>query len=213
MTVLSKQENDVVVTAQGKLGIDIVSPQNTLHIKTSISGNGFRLAEGTEGEGKLLSSINTEGDITWKNRLSTKNITADGSGYSGSVSSDMQYIQRKVSLEPGKWLIRTNLLLYTHTDGHLNKGFYAHFSWSEFDGTNYSLTTDAIYGNDFGGVYVLRYGIATGSTLINNTSASEKTYYLVTRTPTFWGGYNVNATWGAIGGSWGETSIIAFPAD
>lgn len=211
---VAMSENDVLFSNNYYLGIGTSNPLTKLHINTSSFRNGFRLADGTQGEGKLLQCFNLQGDVNWEERISSLNVPNDGNGYSGIINSDMQYISRKVTLKPGKWLIRTNLLLYTTSDGNINKGFYARFSWAEFDGANYSLTSDALYGSIFGGLYALRYGLATGSTLINNQTSSDKTYYLVNRTPTFFGGYNPNTTWNTIGaGWWGETSIIAFPAN
>ncbi|WP_353164351.1 hypothetical protein [Empedobacter brevis] len=205
-------ENDFLVNSDGKIGIGIITPQTSLHVNTALFRNGFRLADGTQGNGKLLKSLNVNGDVAWENRLSVKIVQQNGN-YNGTVNSDMQYASRRISLEPGKWIIRTNLLLYTRKDGSINDGFYARFSWAEYNGTSYNITPDAIFGNSIGGAYIARYGLATGNTIIENTSSSAKMYYLVTRTPIFIGAYNPNTLWNNLGGGWAETSIIAFPAN
>lgn len=207
------QDNDFVGMTDGKIGIGILDPTVKIHISSVNFAQGFRLADGTQGTGKLLTVSNLQGDIQWADRISTKTISADGGGYNGQVNSDMKYINRKVTLEPGRWLIKSNVLILANTDGTVADGFYSRFSWAEYDGTNYFLTNDALSGNEIGGSYMLRFGIASGQTLINNNSSSSKTYYLVTRTPLFWGNYNQTTTWHGIGGNWGETSIIAFPAN
>lgn len=196
----SMQDNDFIIKGDGKIGIGIDDPVIKLHISSLTFGQGFRLVDGTQGSGKLLSTVNSQGDIKWIDRISTKIIGSDGVGYSGPVNSDMAYINRKITLEPGKWFIRSNILIFANSDATINKDFYAHFSWTEFDGTNYFLTPDSPSGNEFGGPYMLRYGIASGTVLINNTSTSPKTYYLVTRTPIFWGGYDPSITWREVGG-------------
>jgi hypothetical protein len=209
----SLQRDDVVVENAGKLGIGTVAPIAKIDIKSSI-GNAFRLVDGTQGEGKLLSSVNTYGEAVWGNRISTKIVPAEGSGFSGDVNSDMKYISRKITLEPGRWMIKTNLLLCAETEGTSSSGFYARFGWAESINNQYVLTPDAVYGNNIGGEYVFRYGIAAGATIVNNVSSFPKTYYLITRTPVFWGGYNPTSNWNTLGSSgWGETSIIAFPAN
>ncbi len=214
-------DNDVVVTNTGRMGIGELAPSVKMNIKSVSFAKGFRLADGTEGDGKMLTSINSTGDANWKARLQTKVVLSDGGGFTGRVSSDMAYINRQVTLEPGRWLINSTLLLATYSSGTVSssgtkdKGFYARFSWAEkkADGT-YFLTPDALYGNELGGPYVYIYGVAKGNTLIQNTSSASKTYYLVTRTPTFWGGYDQTNNWNWLGYSfWGETTIIAFPAN
>lgn len=207
-------QNDVLFSENSRLGIGTSTPETKLHINSATFRSGFRLADGTQGDGKLLQSLNSQGDVKWEQRISSINVPNDGNGYYGVINGDMQYISRKITLKPGKWLIRSNLLLYTKYPASINQGFYARFSWAELNGTTYSLTNDAMYGNVFGGLYALIYGIASGSTLINNQSGSDKTYYLVTRTPVFFGGYDPNNKWDSLGaGWWGETSIIAFPAN
>lgn len=207
-----QQANDFIVTSSGNIGIGDVTPITKLSVNSSFR-NGFRLSDGSEGEGKLLQSVNMQGDVAWKNRKVVKVVNQDGNGFTGRVDADMQYVSRKITLEPGRWLIRTNILLLASNNGTINKGFYAKLAWTEFNGTDYFISNDIIYGNEFGGLYVLRFGIAEGSTLIDNKSSLPKTYYLVTKKPTFFGNYDPNSLWNNFGGGWGETSILAFPAD
>lgn len=206
-------KDDFVVKETGRLGIGTVAPSTKVDIK-STAGNAFRLVDGTQGEGKLLSSVNNKGEAIWGARISAKIVPAEGNGFSGDVNSDMKYISRKITLEPGRWMIRTNLLLCAETEGTSSSGFYARFAWTELMNNQYVLTSDAVYGNNISGEYVFRYGIANGTTIIHNVSSFAKTYYLVTKTPVFWGGFNQTVNWNTLGSSgWGETSIIAFPAN
>jgi hypothetical protein len=217
---ISMQNNDFLIKFDGKVGMGTDDPTAKLHIKSENIGNAFRLADGTEGDGKLLSTINLNGDVIWKNRTLTKTVLEDGNGFSGPVNTNLAYVSRKVTLEPGKWIIKTNLVLSVkgtsseYTDGSVNKGFYARFCWADYNGTSYSSSTDALSGNIISGLFVLRYGVATGLTIINNSSAISKTYYLTTLVPTFWGGFDQTLSWYNIGaGLWNETSIIVLPAN
>lgn len=214
------ESNDVLVKTDGKIGVGTDNPAAKLHIRSESVGNAFRLADGTEGTGKLLSIININGDVSWKDRTLTKTVLADGNGFSGPVNTNLAYISRKVTLEPGKWIIKTNLVLSVkgvsaeYTDGSVNKGFYARFYWADYNGTNYSSSTDVVSGNIIGGLFALRYGLATGLTIIENTSPAPKTYYLATLVPTFWGGFDQTLSWYNLGANiWNETAIVVLPAN
>lgn len=215
-STIDKPENDIVIDNNGNLGIGIITPSNRLHILNNKTESSFKLVDGTQGQSKVLTVINSNGELAWNFKQTTKVVSYDGANfYTGAVNSDMKYIGRKVTLEPGKWLVRTNLLLATNNTADVNNGFYAKFSWAELDSSNnYIVSPDGIFGNTIGGIYNKRFGLTKGSTIIQNNSTSPKTYYLVTRTPTFFGTYNQNSNWWDLGGSfWRETSIIAFPAN
>lgn len=220
---IQMHEDDFVVKNDGKTGIGLITPTTKLHIMSSKKYSAFKLHDGTHRFGKILGVLNDQGDIVWKDRLATKIVRGEGPGpwgssFTGSVDSDMKYIYRKVTLEPGVWMIRTNLLLETKNGTEsIMKGFYGRFSWAECDnnGNNCFLSNDAVYGNNIGGPLMYKYGLATGQTIINNTSNNAKIYYLVTRKPTlFWGNYDPTTKWHNLGSEFNqETSIIAFPAN
>ncbi|MDM1551200.1 hypothetical protein [Empedobacter falsenii] len=209
-------ENDIVVTNTAYMGIGIINPSTPLHINNNKIASSFKLVDGTEGLGRILTSLNDNGEIAWNFKPFTKTVDYDGVNlYQGLVNSDMKYIGRKITLEHGKWLIKTNLLLATDNSADVNNGFYAKFSWAELDSNNtYKITPDGIFGNTIGGVYNKRFGLTNGSTIIHNKTAQSKTYYLLTLKPIFFGNYDQNAKWWDLGGDfWRETAIIAFPAN
>jgi len=206
--------NDVGFTSEGKLGIGNLTPSAKTDIYTEEPGYGFRLADGTQKNGALLTYINNSGDAAWREKTHIKIVAADGQ-FSGPVNSELQYVCRKVTLEPGKWLLRTLFLMHTKTDASIDSGFYAKFAWAEKNSSGtYFLTSDATFGNSIGGAYIWRYGLARGMTIIENTSSAPKTYYLVNQYPEFWGGFDSTINWDYLGNEvWKETSIVAFPAD
>ena len=214
----ANSKDDVVISDAGNVGVGIHTPQNRLHISADGPYKAFRLVDTSQGAGNVLTVIDDSGNAAWRpmRRAKTAPSANAGAGFSGSVNSDMAYIHRYVDLEPGLWMIRSNILLNVQGStnyGTPSKGFYARFSWAESNGAGgYTLTPDAVFGNEIGGQYILENGIAQGQTIINNTSGTTKRYYLVTRTPTFWGGYNTAANWNKLGGYWGEMVCIAYPA-
>jgi hypothetical protein len=219
--------NDFIVEDKtSNVGIGTLPESNSkinINIDTNDSnqiGKGFRLKDGTEGNGHVLSLINTQGDIAWKQRISTVNAK-HGTGYTGPISNDMVPTTSTISLPPGKWLIRSSIILRiqdqngTAINGTYDDGVYAQLSWADLNSTGeYILTADAESGNLFGGAYLGRYGLAFGQTIINNTSAVTKTYYLVSRKAKTWGTTMDNKYWRRLAGeAWGENAIIAFAAN
>jgi hypothetical protein len=80
---LSMQNNDFITKSDGNVGMGTDSPTTKLHIKSESIGNAFKLVDGTEGDGKLLSTVNLSGDVIWKNRTLSKTVLEDGNGFSG----------------------------------------------------------------------------------------------------------------------------------
>lgn len=62
-------QNDVVVTTNGQIGIGNLNPTAKVEIITN--GNGFRLADGSEGDGKFLKS-DMNGVAKWESALNTR---------------------------------------------------------------------------------------------------------------------------------------------
>lgn len=46
--------NDIVVEAQGNMGVGTLTPTARLHLKSSVPGSAFRLLDGTEDENRIL---------------------------------------------------------------------------------------------------------------------------------------------------------------
>lgn len=217
--------NDVLVDNSGNVGVGLLPDTNVrvnIGVDTSITGQigkGFRLKDGTEGNGNLLSLINSNGDVAWTPRIATVQGTLANSVI--PVNSDLTSTGATIVLPPGKWLIRCSILLRVQdkvsgsaVDGSLADGVYGRLSWANQNANGtYSPTADAVSGNLFGGAYYSRYGLAFGQTVVNNTSGTAKTYYLVTRTPVFWGTQTITQNWRNLGGGWGENVIIAFAAN
>lgn len=213
--------NDVVIQNNANIGIGSLPEDNArvnISVNTAIDtqiGKGFRLKDGTEGDGNLLSLINPQGDVSWKKRIGTVRGTF-GTGFNGSINSDMVFTTTTINLPPGKWLIRSSIILRVQSNnGTYSDGLFSQLSWADLntDGT-YSLSADAESGNLFGGAYLGMYSLAFGQTIINNSTNATKTYYLVTRKPKVWGTSMASATWQSLAGNvWGENAIIAFSAN
>ena len=57
-------EDDVVVTPEGRIGLGTLDPQARLHIVNSTPGKAIRIADGSEGVGRVLAS-DAKGSARW----------------------------------------------------------------------------------------------------------------------------------------------------
>ncbi|WP_413533216.1 hypothetical protein [Empedobacter brevis] len=208
---INEISNDVKILENANLGIGVENPSVSIDIKSNINA-GFSLKDGTEGQYyRLVSDQN--GDAKWKKRNSVIVSQIEGS-YSGLIfTTTLNYTGRYIILGPGEWIVRSNLLLRAFNAASPSSGVYAKFSWAENTNGTYLLSQDVLFGKIFGGNYSLDYGIAKGSTIIKNASSEAKKYYLVTNEAEKIGDFPTNSMWDKLGGTWGETSIIAFPFD
>ncbi|PXV68896.1 hypothetical protein CLV62_101162 [Dysgonomonas alginatilytica] len=61
----SNVSDDVVIDKSGKVGVGVLSPTAKLHIETTVSLPAIHLADGSEGDGKILGSKDANGNMTW----------------------------------------------------------------------------------------------------------------------------------------------------
>lgn len=133
-----------------------------------------------------------------------------GTGYSGTSTAN-QSTGGYITLPPGKWSIQTTILLTANNPPASGQAAWVRFHYSD-------TQTGAISGNVQTGYIVAGsfvgpcgYSLAIGTTIINNTSLTNKTYYLVKAIQQNYGsGYEINFATLA-GSAWGENNIVAYP--
>ncbi|MFB9078938.1 hypothetical protein ACFFLS_10435 [Flavobacterium procerum] len=178
------------ITSTGKLLIGTTAvPTGGTNAKVVIDNGAVKgavqLKDGTEGNNFILTS-NADGVATWKAPATEIDfVSSYGSGINLPVSplNKWYFTGSSVTLAPGKWLISANMLLSKST-GYTNatESWWVNSSFSDSD-TVLSISADIINGSLISGSAVPNslYGILSGSTLINNTSGSNKTYYYIAR--------------------------------
>ena len=77
--------DDVVVTRQGRIGVGTLNPQARLHIVSPTKG-AIRIADGTEGGGKILTSIDNSGKVHWASVMGSWYATLKGGESLGASS-------------------------------------------------------------------------------------------------------------------------------
>lgn len=206
-----QQSNDFIVTASGNVGIGTINPQRKLEIVSSTSPS-LRIVDGNQKEGYVLVS-DDDGNGSWMPL--TKVIKADFSpnGYSGTTDipeNNYKYTGVSIDLPPGKWLVLTSIKLETNPIPANGNGVWTRLSWSRKK-SGQSDTLSEIIGPLNSGVCISQYGLAIGSTIINNKSVDNATYYLNLTHSDIIGNYNGN--WVNLCAESPDNSIIAYPAN
>ena len=175
--------------------------------------NSMYIINGVKGAGVDLVLSDSSNKKNWSN----PNDHASGLKSTGS----------HITLPPGKWQVNVTMLIpYNHDYGAgltANNWLWVRSSFSE-SASDVTVSPDILsngltkyasgnfQGPTPGGAtsYVSRFGMLFGTIIINNVSASAKTYYYNI------GGWEISADGlpgklDNIGGGWGEDSITAFP--
>lgn len=198
----------------GNVGIGTTAPSRTLHINSATNG-AVRIVDGTQGVGKVLTSDAT-GVATWQS-TGIDNVVGvlNGTGVNIAYSQTANFLQTGsyITLPPGRYAVNVTMLLArnsTSLPSPNNSFFWVRSTFSDSAGVNPVSSPDIVgstlASGNFGGTSV--YAMLTGTIIINNTTAGNKTYYYVAgRTVTS----NTTETLTGFGSTyWLEDNIIAY---
>jgi hypothetical protein len=187
----------------GNIGIGTTAPDTKLHVTGTV-----KIVDGTQGANKVLTS-DANGSATWvTNTGVVPAVTAVRSSTAWNwTSGTAAYTGTTLTLPPGKWSVQVSMLI--PVDNDLSASLWVRSTFT--DGSAISTSTTDIVGANLCSGYKAAnaWGMVNGTIIINNTSASSKTYY-------YWGqGCDVYAgTFNLknFGTSlWLENQIIAYP--
>ena len=161
----------------------------TLATPTTVSG-ALQISSGTPGAGKILTS-DASGNASWNQPnvfQSPMFPSASGTSYNGSLASNINSGISVTLPANSTWiihveqLIRFNRALKTYQSGGniLSEGVWVRMNWSDTptgtasaDIRGGQLISAACYPG-------INYHMLIGDTVLRNTSAASKTYYLTT---------------------------------
>lgn len=200
----------------GNVGIGTIlgdSPSNLLHINSTTNG-AVRIVDGTQANGRVLTS-NATGVATWQ-RPGIENIVGTLNATGANIPYNLtNFVQTgsSITLPPGRYAVNVTMLLArnsTALPSPNNSFFWVRSSFSDSNGANPLPSPDIVGSNlasgNFGGTSI--YAMLTGTIIINNTTAGNKTYYYVAGRCVY---SNTTETLTNFGSTyWAEDNIIAY---
>ncbi|NDW10571.1 hypothetical protein [Dysgonomonas sp. 520] len=181
--------DDVVVDAQGRVGVGTNVPQTKVDIRSSTQGGGFRLQDGSQADGRVLTS-DASGNAKWRSHgIQTVNAVWNGDKSFFITDTTSQFVSTgsTITLPPGRWLVQIHFLLANAASSTMQSPYWVRSSFT--DGVvpvGTSMSVDSVYTSDFEGENKLAagmgYGIYSavlGSVVLNNATNANKTYTFV----------------------------------
>ena len=191
------------IDKNGNIGIGTNLPQTKLHVNGQL-----RIQDGTQGNGKILSS-DANGTASWiSNSTTTPAVMGTLSGTSYTLTNAAgEYTGSYIVLPPGKWSVQISMLIGDAGGYNSSLWFRSCFSASSSSivGPTYVVGSSLASGYKASG----SYGTATGTIIVNNTSGSNLTLY-------YWS-VDIQVLSGTLGianfgtSSWGEDQMVAYP--
>lgn len=176
-----QQQDDVIITDAGQIGVGTSSPSTKLHINSTLSP-ALRIVDGTQGANKVLTS-DINGNASWTASAATKpTVSGILPALSPNVVNDTWvYLNAYITLPPGNWLVQMGTALKKN-DSTLNSS-WINFTLSD-NATSFAVTSD-IDGTRSGSQIAIATASANdlltfggGVLAINNNTGTSKTYYL-----------------------------------
>jgi len=137
--------------------------------------------------------------------------TGSGSGYNGN-STAAQATGATITLPSGKWSIQITVMIVPFPVPNSSQSSFLNMYLSNT--SNGAISADAVGSYPVVSGTVVgptRFGLVVGTIIINNTSGSNKTYFLVKGSHENYGDGWV-ATFDRLGSAdWGENTMVAYP--
>lgn len=114
-----QQLNDFSITNSGNVGIGTTNPVIKLEINNGTVNGSVKIIDGTQGEGKVLTS-DADGLATWRNSVVTTvtGITPSSSTPYGTTTD--KYMNSYIDLPIGKWFVYLGYLVTGATGSNTN---------------------------------------------------------------------------------------------
>lgn len=220
----------MTITGEGNIGIGTANPSQKFEVHTGGTSSapitGFRLNDGTQDAGKVLTS-NSTGMGDWQYPRLQRILGVLGSGINVALGNNStgSYTGATLTLPPGKWQVQSTMLFNLGANActlSVNDWIWVKTTFSNLS-TSGATSPDIIGNSMVSGIFsgpksasiLYKYDILDGSFIINNTSGSNKTYYYwvhstIADRPTTPTGSCTNLV-GFAGSNLSENSIVAMP--
>lgn len=132
----AQQLNDVTVLQNGNVGLGTINPTTKLEIQTggttALPVPGFKLIDGSQSAGAMLTSTNDQGNAKWTVLGTAKGAvigTIETPGLivtSDQNSGQYRYTNYKIELTTGNWIVNTGLRLNNTMNVNIGDGTWVH---------------------------------------------------------------------------------------
>lgn len=195
----------------GNVGVGITNPSNRLHVNSATAG-AVRIVDGTQAVNSVLTS-DVNGVGTWRPSAITGTVgtlVAPSTGNSIPFNTT-NFIQTgsSITLPPGRYVVNVTMLMSVFpASTPNNSSFWLRTAFSDSNLPNPSRTLDTVgsyyvSGNLPGSSF---FSILSGSLIINNATAANKTYYYIAGEALTTGTTQSLLNYSG----WGEDSIVAY---
>lgn len=183
----SGTDDDVIVKADGKVGLGTVNPTKTLDVRGK-----FKLVDGTQGDGKFLTS-DANGFGSWKANIANKTFIFGTRKFPLLTSTTPVYTGSSITLTAGTWMIAytctyqdssiANYIIWRlSTSGsslvpYLNGAKSTAYSCSVPGGYHTSVSSYFLVKNIVSQTYYIWAGLKTNSSTIKYTG--EGAFYAI----------------------------------
>lgn len=227
----ANQADDVVMSADGFVGIGNNNPTVSLDIKTSgtsaVPVPGIKITDGAQNENYVLTS-DANGNGLWKPAKLTVIRGVNGAGINISfeeTATTSKYTGSYIDLPPGKWLVTVQQLIIP-TGAALTSDQWMWLRTSFSDDPNVVPGGIATYSADLSSPSIVsgliqgptsaktRFSILQGSLVINNSSGAVKRYKYIAGNNVVEGAQTSATFFDRFGsGVFGENVIYAVPTN
>ncbi|MDQ1855588.1 MULTISPECIES: hypothetical protein [unclassified Chryseobacterium] len=228
---IANQADDVVMTADGHVGIGNNNPASSLDIKTqgtlAAPVSGIKITDGAQNENYVLTS-DANGNGLWKPVRLTVVRGTNGTGIDIPFTSTgtFQYTGSYIDLPQGKWLVTVQqLIIPTGTALTSDQWMWIRTSFSDQPTINPGDTAN-ISGDIFEAPVLVsgliqgptapsltRFSIIQGSLIVNNSSGAVKRYKYIAGNNVIGGAVSAGTFFQGFGGNYSENIIYAVPTN
>lgn len=177
----------MTIRSSGNVGIGTTEPSTKLSVVGTTAYNSFQMQDGSQGQGKFMSS-DASGKATWVNSPLTPIVIGESEGNQTTAFpiEDSMYLNKFITLTPGKWIIHIGHLLNAVGASEANNAWVRLTLSSDKSNqirTGFSFLTTELVSSWLStvGTSTEQYTFVTGTILVNVTNSGGATLYLRTR--------------------------------
>lgn len=203
----------MTIRSSGNVGIGTTSPTTKLSVMGTSAYGTFQMQDGSQGQGKFMAS-DADGKATWVNSPLTPIALGESDSSQTAILTvvDSIYLQKRIFLTPGKWIVHVghlfNAVGATETDNAWTRITLSSSPTTQSE-SGFSFLTTKLVSSWLStvGTTTEQYTFLTGTILVNVTQSGGTTLYLKTR------GFVKKGTPPTIltRGNYGENYLFAVP--